>query len=83
VDHAGNTETAQTGYVNIDTDAPTTTADGLSANNHSGWQTTSQLVTLHPGDGAGSGLAATYYTLDGGAQQTYSAPSPSPARPRM
>ena len=74
VDHAGNTETAQTGYVNIDTDAPTTTADGLSANNHSGWQTTSQLVTLHPGDGAGSGLAATYYTLDGGAQQTYSAP---------
>jgi hypothetical protein len=74
VDKAGNAETAQTGFVNIDTDAPATTADGLQTSATIGWQTTSQQVTLTGADGGGSGLAATYYTLDGGGQQTYAGP---------
>jgi hypothetical protein len=74
VDRAGNTETAHTGFVNIDTDAPNTVDNGLALNDHSGWQNHAQQVALSANDGAGSGLAATYYTLDGGAQQTYGAP---------
>ena len=52
---------------------PTTSATNLQADNHSGWQNSSQTVTLTPSD-ALSGTAATYYTIDGGAQQTYGAP---------
>jgi hypothetical protein len=66
----GNKETNHTGFVNIDTSAPVTTATGLQADNHSGWQNTSQSVTLSADDGSGSG-ATIYYKLDGGAQQTY------------
>ena len=56
----------------IDTQAPVTTTTDLQADNHSGWRTTSQDVTLTADDGTGSGVAATYYTVDGGAHQTYS-----------
>ena len=72
VDKAGNTETKHTGYVNVDTAAPTTTAAGLQMSNSTGWRTTSQTVTLTATD-ALSGVSATYYTVDGGAQQTYTA----------
>ena len=76
-DYAGNvsaiTGTSGTCTVRIDTQAPQTTTGDLQTNDHSGWQTSSQLVHLHATD-AGSGTAATYYTLDGGARQTYSAP---------
>ncbi|HTX70183.1 MAG TPA: YCF48-related protein, partial [Thermoleophilia bacterium] len=71
VDAAGNTETHRTGYVNIDAAAPTTAATGLQANDHSGWRTADQTVTLSAGDGGLSGVTGTYYTLDGGPQQTY------------
>ena len=54
----------------LDGTAPTTTASGLQANASSGWIKTSQTVTLTPTDTGGSGLAATYYTLDG-TQHTY------------
>jgi hypothetical protein len=57
----------------VDTTPPVTTASGLQADNHSGWQATSPTVTLSATDGQ-SGVAATYYTIDGGARQTYSAP---------
>ncbi|MGD0997944.1 MAG: chitobiase/beta-hexosaminidase C-terminal domain-containing protein, partial [Thermoleophilia bacterium] len=60
----------ETGYVNLDLTPPTTTASGLQANDHSGWQTTSQSVTLGATD-ALSGVAVTYYTVDGGAAQLY------------
>ncbi len=73
VDKAANTEAKHTGYVNIDTTAPTTTATGLQASATSGWRTTGQTVTLTATD-ALSGVTATYYTIDGGAQQTYTAP---------
>ncbi|MEI6501911.1 MAG: hypothetical protein WCP21_12895, partial [Armatimonadota bacterium] len=72
-----NSETHHTGWVNIDTTAPTSTATGLQATNCTGWQITNQSVTLianDPNNGAnpGSGVAATYYKLDGGSQTPYS-----------
>ena len=70
-DVATNVETTKTGYVNIETTAPVTTATGLQANNNSGWRTTSQSVSLTATDSGGSGVANIYYKLDGGAQTTY------------
>ena len=53
---------------------PTTTATGLHSS-AAAWQKTSAQVTLSATDNAGgSGVAHTYYTLDGGAKQTYTAP---------
>jgi C1A family cysteine protease len=71
-DNAGNTEGVHTGYVNIDLTAPTTSASGLQPSAGGGWLNQAQTVTLTPGDSGGSDLAHTYYTLDGGGQQTYS-----------
>jgi len=55
----------------LDSTAPVTTASGLQANASTGWTNTPQSVTLTPTDAGGSGLAATYYTIDG-VQHTYS-----------
>jgi hypothetical protein len=74
VDAIGNTETTKTGYINIDTTAPTTTTTGLNVDQHSGWRTTSQTVSLAADDGTGSGGVVISYTLDGGSQATYSSP---------
>ena len=74
VDFAGNVEAATTGYVNIDTAAPTTTAGGLQSGPNIGWQNTAQQVTLTPSDGSGSGVTHTYYTVNGGATTTYTTP---------
>ena len=73
VDAVGNVEAAGSGYVNIDTAAPATTAAGLEAGQHSGWRTADQTVTLSAVDG-GSGVSVTTYTLDGGEAQTYTGP---------
>ena len=54
--------------------APATTAVGLQADDHSGWSNTSQTVTLTAADTGRSGVAATYFTVDGGAQTPYAAP---------
>ncbi len=70
VDAAGNAETPQSGYVNIDMTAPITSADGLQSDDHSGWRNSAQTVALTPSD-TQSGVAATYYTIDSGGQQTY------------
>ncbi len=72
-DNAGNAETKKQGYVNIDTSAPTTTATGLQPSATTGWQNVSQVVSLAAND-ALSGVAATYYTIDSGARQTYTSP---------
>ena len=54
---------------------PTTTATGLQSSAGAAWQKTPVKVTLSATDNAGgSGVAHTYFTIDGGAQQTYSAP---------
>jgi hypothetical protein len=52
------------------TTVPTTSATGLTDN--STWiRTSRQTVTLNGDDGTGSGVANTFYTVDGGGQQTY------------
>ena len=57
-----------------DTSAPTTTATGLQADDHSGWANAAVSVTLSATDAGTAGVAATYYTVDGGAQSTYAGP---------
>jgi C1A family cysteine protease len=47
-----------------DTTAPATTTDGIPA---SGWSKSAVTVSLSAGDGSGSGVAYTEYSLDGGA----------------
>jgi LmbE family N-acetylglucosaminyl deacetylase len=73
LDGAGNPSSTGTSTVRIDTQGPTVTPAGLQSDTSSGWRSTDQVVSLVTRD-AGSGAAATYYTLDGGAQQIYSTP---------
>ena len=61
VDHAGNTASATVSGINIDRTAPNTTI--------STWLTQDVPVTLAATDNL-SGVAATYYTVDGGALQS-------------
>jgi len=75
-DVAGNTEDAHTMTVRIDATAPETTdssAPVLAADGDSAWQRTGQMVSFAATDAGGSGLAATYYTLDG-EQHDYTGP---------
>jgi len=71
LDGAGNASATGACTVRIDTRKPATTASGLQSTNHTGWRSTAQTVSLAPDDGDGSGIAATRYTVDGGATQTY------------
>jgi uncharacterized protein YxeA len=70
VDNAGNFSNETYEWVSIDETAPTTTAS-LSGNQSFGTYYSKVGVTLTPVDTGGSGVAATYYTVDGGAQKTY------------
>ena len=74
VDVAGNSSAIGTCTVWIDTTDPTTTAPGLQTSATTGWRTTSQTVTLDYSD-ASSGVAVTYYTLDGGGSRPTRPPS--------
>lgn len=56
----------------IDATAPTTTAT-LTPGIRNGWYA-SPTLTLTADDGAGSGIAHTYYSLDGGPTTEYSGP---------
>jgi photosystem II stability/assembly factor-like uncharacterized protein/lipoprotein-anchoring transpeptidase ErfK/SrfK len=69
---AGTILTTTDGGV-LDSTAPLTRAVGLRASARLGWRNTPQTVTLRASD-AGSGVAATYYTLDGQGRQPYRAP---------
>lgn len=62
-DKAGNTTTASSSPVKIDKTAPNTTATAPA-----NWNNTDVTVSLDANDNL-SGVAATYYKLDGGAQQ--------------
>ena len=75
-DAAGNAEDAHSVSVRIDATSPATSDDSdpaLAADGDSGWRTAGQAVTLSVADAGGSGLAATYYTLDG-EQHEYAGP---------
>ncbi|WP_344255852.1 OmpL47-type beta-barrel domain-containing protein [Terrabacter carboxydivorans] len=76
IDNAGNIETAGAPIIlSIDKTAPTTTViNPISPD--SGWFVTSGIpVAFQASDKAGgSGVAATYYTIDGGERQTYGEP---------
>src|SRR6185437_4066060 len=63
-DKAGNSTTAASPVVKIDRTAPSTDISAPSA-----WTNSNVLVTLTPTDNL-SGVAATYYSLDGNPQQT-------------
>jgi hypothetical protein len=69
-DGAGNTRDSASQTVVIDNSAPTTNDNTTSIGN--GWKNASQTVTLTSVDGAGSGVAATYYTIDGSTPTTTS-----------
>ncbi len=71
LDNAGNTEVTETDSVKIDTGNPKTTDSPSGTPGSNGWYTSSsESVTLTASD-AISGVANTYYTIDGGSQQTY------------
>jgi hypothetical protein len=73
-DKAGNVSADTYQWVSIDLSTPVTTAS-LSGTVYSGSTYKSVVgVTLNATDSGGSGVAAIYYTLDGGAQTTYPGP---------
>ena len=69
-DKAGNYSTETYEWVSIDTTPPVTTAT-LGGTLNSGYYTTSVGITLSATDNL-SGVAKTYYSVDGGANTTYS-----------
>jgi hypothetical protein len=69
VDVAGNTESAHSSTVKIDTVAPTTQSN-VSGTSFNGWYLDLAQVSLTASDNS-SGVANTYYAIDGGATQTY------------
>jgi hypothetical protein len=72
-DLAGNTKDALAGPVKIDRHAPDTTPSVPSPATPDGWYADSVQVALNALDPL-SGVAATYYRVDGGSQQTYGGP---------
>lgn len=73
VDQAGHTENQHFFTLKLDGSAPTTGSSTSGTNGWNGWRTSAVQVTLSPSD-VRSGVAATYYTVDGGPLQTYSGP---------
>jgi N-acetylneuraminic acid mutarotase len=76
-DKVGNSSSTSFTGINIERTAPTTNATAISSNGaytFGDWTNQTVTITLSPSDTGGSGLAATYYTIDDGDQQTYSAP---------
>jgi hypothetical protein len=75
-DNAGNVEATNTTHIKLDNVAPTTTLTTTpgSPDGTNGWfKQSSVSFTLSGADGA-SGVASSFYTVDGGATQTYAGP---------
>jgi hypothetical protein len=71
-DNAGNEKTATVDGIRIDRTAPTTSVDTTELP-ESGWYTDDLQVSLDAHDNL-SGVAKTYYTVDGGPAQQYTGP---------
>ena len=78
--NAGKTPSEIASYTwTVDTQPPTTTSavTAGTSNPETGWYTSAVQVTITPSDPSpSSGLAATYYQIDGGTVQTTTSPSP-------
>ncbi|MDR3687247.1 MAG: hypothetical protein P4L93_09860, partial [Coriobacteriia bacterium] len=75
-DNAGNVESPKTTIIKVDADRPVTTSNAISQHTYVGDQT----FTLSATDTGGSGLANTYWRLDGGPLTTGTViPVPAPA----
>ncbi|OPY34618.1 MAG: hypothetical protein A4E32_00092 [Methanomassiliicoccales archaeon PtaU1.Bin124] len=75
IDLAGNVAAATTITIgNADTTAPTTAASPSGTVGSNGWYTSAVSVSLAATDLGGSGLASTYYRMDGGAWTLYAQP---------
>ena len=72
-DNAGNPSTTGACTVKIDTQPPQTTRPTCSRNARPAGRRASQVVHSDP-DRPAARAGGTYYTLDGGARQTYTAP---------
>jgi hypothetical protein len=74
-DNAGNLEDKSVNSLTVDVDktAPTTAVTNPISPD-SGWFVTSGIPFAFTATDAGSGVAATYYTIDGGDEQTYGEP---------
>jgi Bacterial Ig domain/Chitobiase/beta-hexosaminidase C-terminal domain len=72
VDNAGNAEIVNSQTIQIDTIAPTVTITCNNTTCSTGWYTTSPVTVdlVRADDTGGSGIAATYYTIDGANPQT-------------
>jgi hypothetical protein len=73
-DASGNIEGTHTGYVNLDSHAPTTTATGLETTPGAVWHTSSPREFSLSATDTVSGVVGTTYTVDAAAGQSYSAP---------
>jgi outer membrane protein assembly factor BamB len=72
VDRAGNTESQRSLLIKVDSVAPSSQAQASSTWSFDVWYQSPAQVYISATDNA-SGIANTYYTLDGGATQTYTA----------
>ncbi len=70
VDVAGNTESTHSGTFKVDNAAPTTQLSTSGAAGANGWFMSAVQVSLNASDNT-SGVASTFYRVDGGAAQTY------------
>lgn len=72
VDVAGNTESAHSSVIKVDTAAPTTQISPTGWVGTNGWfRNVPVQVSLSASDNNQSGVASTSYSVDGGATQTY------------
>lgn len=58
----------------IDTTAPATSVVNMAPDGDNGWYVTSGIPVAFRATDGGSGIKATYYTIDGGNRQTYGEP---------
>ena len=69
-DVAGNTESAKSATVNIDTTLPTSWATHAPAANSDGWNSADTTITLFGSDAGGSTLKTVHYKIDSLSEQT-------------